>query len=199
MIQNLGVSLCYTCLMVSSHCLHGRCPTARFTNWFGWTDNPTKSSGPDGLQALFHQRCWDIVGKSTLAFILRWQIWSGVCESFICLIPKVNSQSLISQYRPIALCNVMYKFITKCMTLRLRNSMPNLVFHCQSSFIKGRSTQDNIFMIQEILHSIHTKNKNKLGAWWWNLILRKPMTRLVGIFLKKLSKHLISHVSWSGL
>lgn len=71
-----------------------------------------------------------------------------LCAAHLCLIAKVPNPSVISNFRPISLCNVIYKLITKCITLRLKDLMPKIVARTQSSFIKDRSTQDNIFVIQ---------------------------------------------------
>lgn len=51
--------------------------------------------------------------------------------------------------------------------------MPDLFSLCQSSFISGRSTQYNIFVMQEILHSLCSKKKNKTGCMVMKLDLEK--------------------------
>ncbi|KAG8381209.1 hypothetical protein BUALT_Bualt06G0098400 [Buddleja alternifolia] len=56
--------------------------------------------------------------------------------------------------KPISLCNVLYKIITKTITLRLRDLMDELVSPNQSSFIKGRNTHDNIIVVQEMVHGL---------------------------------------------
>lgn len=40
--------------------------------------------------------------------------------AFITLISKVNNPSLLIHFRPINLCNVLYKKMAKCMTNRLK-------------------------------------------------------------------------------
>lgn len=108
-----------------------------------------------------------------------------MCAAYVCLIPNVTTTSLISEYRPISLCNVLCKFIMKCITMRLRNFMPDLISLCQSSFIRGRSTHDNVFVLQEILPSLRTKRKNKTGCMVMKLDLEKAYDRIRWDFLEE--------------
>lgn len=87
-----------------------------------WATHPTKAPGPDGLQGFFYQHRWSTVGLSVVRFIQQaftlGYFDPSMCEAFVCLIPKVPNSSRISEFKPIALCNVLYKFITKCITMR---------------------------------------------------------------------------------
>lgn len=109
-------------------------PSAQEIKGAVWATHPTKAPGPDGLQGFFYQHCWDTVGNSVTKFIqLAFELGSfdeTMCEAFVCLIPKVKNPSHISEYRPISLCNVLYKFITKCITIRLKHLMPDLISLC---------------------------------------------------------------------
>lgn len=96
-----------------------------------WATHPTKAPGPDGLQGFFYQNCWNTVGPSVIQFVqqafLLGHFDTGMCKAFVCLIPKVSNPSTISEFHPISLCNVLYKFITKCITMRLKTLMPELI------------------------------------------------------------------------
>lgn len=153
-----------------------------------WATHPTKALGPDGLQGIFYQKCWESVGDSVVHFIQQafrmGVLEPGVCDALVCLIPKDAKPSRISEFRPISLCNVIYKFITKCITMRLRDIMPELIALTQSSFIRGRSTQDNTLLMQEILHSLQSKKKNKVGCMVMKLDLEKAYDRVSWSFLE---------------
>lgn len=69
----------------------------------------------------------------------------------------------MSQFRPIALCNVIIKLISKILSNRRQLVMPTLTGLCQSSFIPGRLVTDNIIIAQEIVHSLRQK-RGKLGG-----------------------------------
>lgn len=47
--------------------------------------------------------------------------------SLIALIPKVSTATDISDYRPISLCNIVYKVISKVISNRLVTILPNII------------------------------------------------------------------------
>ncbi|KAM1103736.1 hypothetical protein ACFX2I_012167 [Malus domestica] len=68
------------------------------------------------------------------------------------------------QYRPIALCNVIYKIIAKVLTNRLKKVMPKVIGNNQYAFVAGKQIQDNILVVHEVLHSLlHQKNEDQAG------------------------------------
>jgi hypothetical protein len=67
--------------------------------------------------------------------------WSSVAEinqTFLVLIPKVAKPESVLQFRPISLCNVNFKILTKVIVNRLKPMIPNLVSKHQSIVIKPR-------------------------------------------------------------
>ncbi|KAL8151999.1 hypothetical protein V2J09_021807 [Rumex salicifolius] len=124
-----------------------------------------KAPGIDGYQPVFYQKCWETVGASVCTFIQGFfasgHLPRSVNETLIQLIGKVNNPELVTQFRPISLCNVLYKMITKLLAKRLQPLMEKL-----SSFIPDRSITDNIVLAQEIVHSM----KGKKGRKGWFLL-----------------------------
>ena len=85
--------------------------------------HPTKSPGPDGMSPNFYQKYWDLVGIDVINCVLNVLnvgiLPSGLNETYICLIPKVKNPQKIIEFRPISLCNVLYKIIAKVLANRL--------------------------------------------------------------------------------
>ena len=146
-----------------------------------------KAPGPDGFQAVFYQDCWDIVGESVLKFVLSFfatgSLPRDTNNALIALIPKVAKPERITQFRPISLCNVLFKIITKAMVGRLKCVMDKLVGPAQASFIPGRLSMDNIVVIQEAVHSMRRK-KGRSGWMLLKLDLEKAYDRIRWDFLE---------------
>ena len=119
---------------------------------------PLKAPGPDGLNPLFYQSQWETVGGSVVKLVLSMFEKPDLIEHIngtqIVLIPKVAIPQTIQDLRPISLCNVIYKIVTKIISNRLKPIISRVVAPNQCSFIKGRQSSDNIILVQEIIHSM---------------------------------------------
>ncbi|CAA7042518.1 unnamed protein product [Microthlaspi erraticum] len=157
-----------------------------------------KAPGPDGYQPVFYQRCWDEVGESVKRFALEFfrtgRLPQDTNDALVVLIPKVSSPEKLQQLRPISLCNVLFKIITKTIVGRLKPVMTKLIGPAQSSFIRGRLSTDNIVIVQEAVHSMRRK-KGKRGWMLRKLDLEKAYDRIRWDFLEdsiraaRLSEH----------
>lgn len=82
---------------------------------------------PDGLNATFYHHYWGIIGKDitniTLNILNRDGNVSNINQTFICLIPKKDNAISTNDYRPIYLCNVMLKIISKTIANRVKPHM----------------------------------------------------------------------------
>lgn len=146
-----------------------------------------KSPEPDGFQPFFFKHYWHIVGDRVTEVVKKafqqGTFDASISETLVVLIPKEDNPTIMNQFRPISLCNVLYKIKTKVLVNRLRPYIMNFVSPLQSSFIPGRGTHDNILVAQEIMHLIK-KSKSKTGALAFKIDLEKAYDRVDWSFLK---------------
>lgn len=85
-------------------------------------------------------------------FFAHDKLTKGLNHTFIALIPKLEGDNRVEQFRPIALCNVSFKLITKIITTRLRTILEKVVYPTQVAFIPNRNITDNTILNHEIMH-----------------------------------------------
>lgn len=123
-----------------------------------------KSPGPDGMTPIFFKNFWSIVGNDlTLAiqdFFIHGRLTKAVNHTFIALIPKRLAANRLEHFRPISLCSVVYKIITKIISTRLKPVLGSIIHPNQTAFIPGRSIVDNCIINQEVMHYLQTKKGN---------------------------------------
>lgn len=73
-------------------------------------------------------------------------------------------------YRPINLCNVIYKILAEVVSNRIIKVLPNIILPNEATFVKGRSIMDNAMIGLDIIHHIHSKYN-------LNLALKLDMTK----------------------
>lgn len=84
-----------------------------------------------------------------------------VSRTYLCLIPKSPNAVSLKNFRPISLCNNIYKAITKIITNRIKSFSNILIIPFQSSFLKNRRADDNTIIIQEIINCFNKKKRKK--------------------------------------
>jgi hypothetical protein len=62
-------------------------------------------------------------------------------------LPKKEEAAYIGDYRPVSLIHSIAKIVAKAMAIRLASPLPQLVNDNQSAFVKGRTIQDNFFLV----------------------------------------------------
>ncbi|KAL4314251.1 hypothetical protein AHAS_Ahas15G0066400 [Arachis hypogaea] len=118
--------------------------------------NSFKAPGADGFQAFFFKEYWEVVGTEVWELVKKafagFDLDSALFDTLVVLIPKVDNPSRMKEFRPISLCNVIYKIITKVVVERLRPFLQDIIGPLQGEFIPGRGAPDNIIVAQEVFH-----------------------------------------------
>lgn len=88
------------------------------------------NSGFNMIRAFLHHR-----------FLLR-----QLTGMYITLIPQKENPTKVNDLRPISLCNVAYKFISKVLAKRLRDILPTIISALQSAFVPNIDIHDNLLI-----------------------------------------------------
>lgn len=98
-------------------------------------------------------------------------------NTFIALIPKISKLAHMSEFRPIALCNVVYKLVSKVLANWLKKFLSHINTVNQSAFVPGWLITDNTLVAFEIFH--HMKNLKQVeGCMALKLDMSKAYDRV---------------------
>jgi hypothetical protein len=125
--------------------------------------HPDKCSGPNGYSLGFYQQFWNMCSDEIFKECCIWLDTGSFPPDLnmtnIALIPKGNSQASMKDWRPIALCNVLYKLISKVLANKLKIILHKCISDNQPAFVPNRSILDNAMVAIEVIHFVKTKTK----------------------------------------
>jgi len=150
----------------------------------------------------FFQKIWSDIGDEVVQAVLSClnsgKLTLGLNHTFISLIPKVKTPEYVTEFHPIALCNILYKLVSKVLANKLRKVLPHIISRSQSAFQSNKAISDNILVAFESLHHMKCKKGGKVRHMALKLDMSKAYDRLEWAFLKRMMEKMGFHARWVG-
>ena len=105
----------------------------------------------------------------------------------------------MTELRPISLCNVAYKLISKVLANRLKIILPHIISENQSAFLTGRLITDNVLVAFELMHYLEHKKDGKEGVMTIKLDMSKAYDRIKWGFIRHVIEKMGFHEKWIEL
>ena len=154
------------------------------------------------MPSLFFQTYWLDIGmditQAVLSSLNSGSILKAINHTFITLIPNKNPKK-VTEFRPISLCNVIYKIISKVIANRLKPLLNSIISETQGAFIANRLITDNVLIAFESLHHMATSCLGKKSFMAFKLDMNKAYDRVEWAFLEKIMIKMGFKASWISL
>jgi len=116
-------------------------------------------------------------------------------NTFIALIQKRLGPFSVTHFRPISLCNIIYKIISKILANRFKNLLHLFISPHQSAFVPSRTIQDNSIMAHELMHALKSK-QGRGGLMAVKIDMEQAFDRMEWEFLLSIMDKLGFHRTW---
>jgi len=162
--------------------------------------HPDKCSGPDGYSLGFYHQFWNLCSDNIFKECCGWldtsQFPPDLNITNIALVPKGSMQVSMKDWRPIALCNVLYKIISKVLANRMKIVLPNCIFDNQSAFVPGHSILDKDMVAIEVLHFMKAKTRGEDRYVALKLDISKAYDHMDWNYLRAVMNKMGFHNRW---
>ena len=99
-------------------------------------------------------------------------------------------------YRPIALCTVFYKIISKLLSRRLQPVLQEIISENQSAFVPKGAITDNVLITHEVLHYLKKSDAKKRCFMAVKTDMSKAYDRIEWDFIKLVMEEMGFHPKW---
>lgn len=140
----------------------------------------------------------DVVTKTVLDFLNSGISPPNFHDTHIVLIPKCKEPKRIMDYRPISLCNVVYKIASMSIANRLKSSYP-LLLVIPNAFVHNKLITNNVLVAFEVMHHVSQKKVGRTGEMALKLDMSKGYDRVEWACLAKITEKLGFEAKWREL
>ena len=127
-----------------------------------------KAPGLDGFPMEFYKAAWPVIGKDFITAIQSFFMFGfmphSVNATLLSLIPKTTDAEKMTDFRPIACCNVIYKVVSKILAKRLKATLPEAIELNQCAFVEGRLLLENVLLATELVRDYHKPSASSRAA-----------------------------------
>ncbi|GAU47271.1 hypothetical protein TSUD_280940 [Trifolium subterraneum] len=120
----------------------------------------------------------------------------NINDTNIALVAKVDRPESMKDLRPISLCNVVYKILSKVLANRLKRIFPTCISYSQAAFVPGRDILDNAVTTFEVLHYMKCKSRGKEGLVALKLDVSKAFDRVKWSYLQAVMQKMGFSDTW---
>jgi hypothetical protein len=151
-------------------------------------DTPVgKAPGPDDFTMDLFFFCWPMICEEVWDIIkdscISGKVIPALNATFLTLIPKEYQVTHPKQFRPISLCNVIYKLLTKVIAKCLKPLLPNIISPDQSNYVEGRQILDSVILAHKFIHSLQSTDTPGMLL---KLYLSKAFDKLSWAYMKSI-------------
>lgn len=105
----------------------------------------------------------------------------------------------MTELRPISLCNMVYKIISKVLANRLKVLLPKIISPFQSAFVPGRAISDNTILASEIANFLYKRPMGKKSVFALKLDMCKAYNKIELSYLECVMLKLGFNTKWVNL
>ncbi|KAI0498690.1 hypothetical protein KFK09_019586 [Dendrobium nobile] len=187
-VTNVNPSIIPNVITCEDNCNLSMVPLLEEVKGILFNMNVDSVAGPDGYTTKLFQSTWSIIASDVFQAVKNFFNGSPIPKFFtsttVVLIPKNPVVNSWNDFRPISLCNVFYKLISKLLANRLSILLPKIISPFQMGFVKGRSIADNILLAQELCQDLDIKVRG--GNMVMKLDIAKAYDNINWSFLYKI-------------